>query len=149
MMWFEDGSVFDGQWSAGQRFKGKHVAADGSWEYSGDYKDDLQHGTGVFFRVRSWRRGLQAWQGWHEGDGYAPMLPCSHACPLCPCSVGSSSTRGSGRRASSTARASASTPMEACTTGSGARERGRVGRSVRLVAGLFVRWIYSNLTIFG
>lgn len=59
MMWFEDGSVFDGQWGAGQRLKGKHVAVDGSWEYSGEYKDDLQHGTGVFFRVSSWRRGLQ------------------------------------------------------------------------------------------
>lgn len=56
-MCFEDSSVFEGQWEAGQRVKGKHNAPDGSWEYAGDWKDETQHGTGVLYRVMEKRKG--------------------------------------------------------------------------------------------
>lgn len=54
VMTYPDGSTFEGQWVAGTRVKGKLVAGDGSWEYTGDWQGDQQHGQGLLFQV-SWR----------------------------------------------------------------------------------------------
>lgn len=67
-MVFEDGSTFEGEWQAGERVKGKLAARDGSWEYAGGWKNELQHGSGVLYKVSPWRRrggGGCAWQGQH------------------------------------------------------------------------------------
>lgn len=65
-MVFEDGSTFEGEWHAGERVKGKLAARDGSWEYAGGWKGELQHGQGVLYKVRTdWG---SSWQG---GIGHA------------------------------------------------------------------------------
>ena len=58
----------EGEYANGMRSQGKYVSGDGSIEYSGQWRDDLRHGTGTFYQ-----RGLYRYTGlWKEDvrDGH-------------------------------------------------------------------------------
>ncbi len=42
-----DGSVFEGEWEAGERTRGRWQSADGAQEYSGQWKGHQRHGHGT------------------------------------------------------------------------------------------------------
>lgn len=55
---YTDGSYYEGHWAAGERVKGTLVSADGSAEYTGDWRGNARHGQGVQFH-----KGLYKYTG--------------------------------------------------------------------------------------
>ena len=49
-MSYPDGSYYEGEFGNGMRAKGRYVSNDGTLEYVGAWRKDLQHGQGVLIR---------------------------------------------------------------------------------------------------
>ena len=60
-MSYKDGSVYDGQWYAGQRSgRGLLLQADGN-RYEGEWADDKKHGDGKFFFLNKGQLYTATW----------------------------------------------------------------------------------------
>lgn len=59
---YPDGSFYEGEWTEGQRIRGRLLAVDGSEEYSGEWKGDKRHGQGVQYRRGVFKYAGQSWK---------------------------------------------------------------------------------------